>query len=121
MFLSALITKAIICFHSAVTTLAAFLYKIYLNWLENKTENGVVMLRSYENYIHINIIVWDKLAFAVVSVQLVLGERKQGQYSKSKQSLTNLTPDDATFAGFGNRTGNLKPIIYKRRFGKTES
>lgn len=118
MFLSALITKAIICFHSAVTTLAAFLYKIYLNWLENKTENGVVMLRSYENYIHINIIVWDKLAFAVVSVQLVLGERKQGQYSKSKQSLTNLTPDDA---GFGNRTGNLKPIIYKRRLGKTES
>lgn len=31
------------------------------------------MLRSYENYIHINIIVWDKLAFAVVSVQLVFG------------------------------------------------
>lgn len=83
MFLSALITKAIICFHSAVTTLAAFLYKIYLNWLENKTENGVVMLRSYENYIHINIIVWDKLAFAVVSVQLVLGSESKDSIQKA--------------------------------------
>lgn len=31
------------------------------------------MLRSYDNYISINIIVWDKLAFAVGSVQLAFG------------------------------------------------
>lgn len=56
----------------------------------------------------------DKLAFAVGSTQLALGGvRARGLYSKRKQTSTNLTPDDATFVGSGNRFGNLKPIIYK--------
>lgn len=85
---------------------------------QDERENGAAMLRSYDNYIYINIIVWDKLAFAVGSVQLALGERKQGLYSKRKQTSTNLTPDDATFVGSGNRFGNLKPIIYKGDSGR---
>lgn len=42
------------------------------------------MLRSYENYIHINIIVWDKLAFAVVSAQLVLGSESKDSIQKKQ-------------------------------------
>lgn len=43
------------------------------------------MLRSYDNYIYINIIVWDKLAFAVGSVQLALGSESQGCIQKENR------------------------------------
>ena len=56
MFLSALITEAIICFRRAVATPAACLNKIYLNWLDNKTEREwgcyAAQLRQLRIYKH---------------------------------------------------------------------